>query len=34
MREVGDRIAVLEGVEPVIPDTVPDDFLDTNLVAR
>ena len=37
MREVGDRIAVLEGIEPVIPDTVPDEFvsaLDANLVAR
>jgi len=37
MREVGDRIAVLEGLEPVIPDTIPDDFvsaLDANLVAR
>jgi len=27
MREVGDRIAVLEGLEPVIPDTVPDEFV-------
>ncbi|MET0480254.1 MAG: helix-turn-helix transcriptional regulator [Mycetocola sp.] len=34
MREVGDRLAVLEGIEP-IPDTVPDEFvaeLDANLV--
>jgi len=37
MREVGDRIAVLEGLEPVIPDTIPDDFvsaMDANLVSR
>ncbi|MEY9953166.1 helix-turn-helix domain-containing protein [Leifsonia sp. L25] len=37
MREVGDRIAVLEGLEPGIPDTIPDDFvsaLDANLVSR
>ena len=27
MREVGDRIAVLEGIELVIPDTVPDEFV-------
>ncbi|MET0933684.1 MAG: helix-turn-helix domain-containing protein, partial [Mycetocola sp.] len=36
MREVGDRLAVLEGIEP-IPDTVPDEFvaeLDANLVSR
>ncbi|RWZ55405.1 XRE family transcriptional regulator [Labedella populi] len=35
MREVGDRLAVLEGIDP-IPDTVPDDFvveLDADLVA-
>jgi transcriptional regulator with XRE-family HTH domain len=34
MREVGDRLAVLEGIDP-IPDTVPDDFvaeLDADLV--
>ena len=37
MREVGDRIAVLEGLEPVIPDTIPDEFvsaMDSDLVAR
>ena len=37
MREVGDRIAVLEGLEPVIPDTIPDDCVSAlyaNLVAR
>jgi transcriptional regulator with XRE-family HTH domain len=36
MREVGDRLAVIEGIEP-IPDTVPDEFvaeLDANLVSR
>ncbi|ARJ04954.1 helix-turn-helix domain-containing protein [Cnuibacter sp. UC19_7] len=36
MREVGERLAVLEGLEP-IPDTVPDDFVadfDADLVAR
>ena len=36
MREVGDRLAVLEGIEP-IPDTVPDEFvaeLDANLVSH
>ncbi|PSL39047.1 transcriptional regulator with XRE-family HTH domain [Labedella gwakjiensis] len=35
MREVGDRLAVLEGIDP-IPDTVPDDFvaeLDADLIA-
>ncbi|RWZ46489.1 XRE family transcriptional regulator [Labedella phragmitis] len=35
MREVGDRLAVLEGIDP-IPDTVPEDFvveLDADLVA-
>jgi transcriptional regulator with XRE-family HTH domain len=34
MREVGDRLAVIEGIEP-IPDTVPDEFvaeLDADLV--
>lgn len=37
MREVGDRIAVLEGLEPVIPDTIPDEFvheLDADLAVR
>jgi transcriptional regulator with XRE-family HTH domain len=37
MREVGDRLAVLEGIEPLIPDTVPDEFvadLDADLVAH
>ncbi|MCP2031939.1 transcriptional regulator with XRE-family HTH domain [Okibacterium sp. HSC-33S16] len=36
MREVGDRLAVIEGIAP-IPDTVPDEFvaeLDADLVAR
>lgn len=36
MREVGDRLAVLENIDP-IPDTVPDSFvaeLDANLVSR
>ncbi|WP_150306677.1 helix-turn-helix domain-containing protein [Planctomonas psychrotolerans] len=36
MREVGDRLAVIEGLNP-IPDTVPDEFvtgLDADLVAR
>jgi transcriptional regulator with XRE-family HTH domain len=36
MREVGDRLAVIEGLNP-IPDTVPDDFvadLDADLVTR
>src|SRR5687768_14324112 len=36
MREVGDRLAVIEGIEP-IPDTVPDEFvaeLDANLISR
>lgn len=27
MREVGDRMAVLEGVVPIIPDTVPDELV-------
>ena len=37
MREVGDRLAVLEGIRPEIPDTIPDEFvneLDADLVAR
>ncbi|PJJ61340.1 helix-turn-helix domain-containing protein [Compostimonas suwonensis] len=36
MREVGDRLAVIEGIDP-IPDTVPDEFVadyDVDLVAR
>jgi transcriptional regulator with XRE-family HTH domain len=36
MREVGDRLAVIEGLNP-IPDTLPDDMVaefDTDLVAR
>lgn len=36
MREVGDRLAVIEGIDP-IPDTVPDAFvaeLDADLVTR
>lgn len=27
MREVGDRLAVIEGLAPNIPDTVPDDLV-------
>ncbi|QDZ13516.1 helix-turn-helix domain-containing protein [Humibacter ginsenosidimutans] len=37
MREVGDRLAVIEGIDQVIPDTIPDEFvaaLDADLVAR
>jgi transcriptional regulator with XRE-family HTH domain len=37
MREVGDRLAVLEGIDQVIPDTVPDEFvaeLGSDLVAH
>ncbi|GLK17592.1 MULTISPECIES: helix-turn-helix domain-containing protein [Herbiconiux] len=36
MREVGDRLAVVEGIDP-IPDTIPDEFVadfDADLVAR
>ncbi|WP_111720774.1 helix-turn-helix domain-containing protein [Homoserinimonas sp. OAct 916] len=36
MREVGDRLAIVEGIDP-IPDTVPDDFVahfDVDLVAH
>jgi transcriptional regulator with XRE-family HTH domain len=36
MREVGDRLAIVEGIDP-IPDTVPDEFVvdfDADLVAR
>lgn len=36
MREVGDRLAVIEGIDP-IPDTIPDDFvtqLGADLVTR
>ena len=36
MREVGDRMAVIEGLNP-IPDTLPDEMVaefDTDLVAR
>ncbi|MBD8584082.1 MULTISPECIES: helix-turn-helix transcriptional regulator [unclassified Frigoribacterium] len=36
MREVGDRMAVIEGLNP-IPDTLPDDMVaefDTDLVVR
>lgn len=36
MREVGDRLAIIEGIEP-IPDTVPDALMaemDADLVAR
>ncbi|GAB3405665.1 helix-turn-helix transcriptional regulator [Schumannella luteola] len=27
MREVGDRLAVLEGVAPIVPDTLPDELV-------
>jgi hypothetical protein len=36
MREVGDRLAVIEGIDQ-FPDTVPDDFVttfDSNLMVR
>lgn len=36
MREVGDRLAIVEGIDP-IPDTVPDDFVtnfDVDLVSH
>ena len=36
MREVGDRLAIVEGIDP-IPDTIPDEFVadfDADLVAR
>lgn len=37
MREVGDRLAVIEGITNVIPDTVPDELVadfDAGLVSR
>ncbi|MFC4243115.1 helix-turn-helix domain-containing protein [Gryllotalpicola reticulitermitis] len=37
MREVGDRLAVLEGIEAIVPDALPDDFaarLDSELVSQ
>lgn len=37
MREVGDRLAVLEGIEGIVPDALPDDFaagLDNELVSQ
>jgi transcriptional regulator with XRE-family HTH domain len=37
MREVGDRLAIIEGVATTIPDTLPDDLVaefDANLVSR
>ncbi|GAA4183465.1 hypothetical protein GCM10022288_02760 [Gryllotalpicola kribbensis] len=37
MREVGDRLAVLEGIESMVPDALPDDFgagLDGELVSQ
>ncbi len=37
MREVGDRLAIIEGITNVIPDTVPDDLVadfDAGLVSR
>ena len=27
MREVGDRLAVLEGIDSIVPDALPDDFV-------
>jgi transcriptional regulator with XRE-family HTH domain len=37
MREVGDRLAVLEGIDAIVPDALPDDFaagLDGELVSQ
>ena len=36
MREVGDRLAVIEGIEPnrAIPDTVPDEFVNDFAATR
>jgi transcriptional regulator with XRE-family HTH domain len=37
MREVGDRLAVIEGLSTRIPDTLPDDLVaefDSDLVSR
>jgi hypothetical protein len=36
MREVGDRLAVIEGLSPNIPDTVPDELVNEldELVSR
>src|SRR6201992_484492 len=37
MREVGDRLAVVEGLDPGVPDTVPDEFVaevDADLVSH
>ncbi|TPW76504.1 helix-turn-helix domain-containing protein [Schumannella soli] len=37
MREVGDRLAVLEGVTPLVPDTLPDELVaefDAGLAVR
>lgn len=36
MREVGDRLAVIEGIEPIraIPDTVPDHFVNDFVATR
>lgn len=37
MREVGDRLAVIEGITIILPDTVPDDLVadfDADLVVR
>ena len=37
MREVGDRLAIIEGVAATIPDTLPDELVaefDGNLVSR
>ncbi|WP_022881798.1 helix-turn-helix domain-containing protein [Gryllotalpicola ginsengisoli] len=37
MREVGDRLAVLEGIDAIVPDALPDDFasdIDAELVSQ
>ena len=37
MREVGDRLAVIEGVSPLVPDTLPDELVaefDADLAIR
>jgi hypothetical protein len=36
MREVGDRLAVVEGIDPIraIPDTVPEEFVNDFAATR
>jgi len=37
MREVGDRLAVIEGIDAIVPDALPDDFaagFDSELVSQ